>query len=102
MGTLKLVVAFIIVMSVSLVKSASVSSGEGNCNPAVYKFNDASAGVFLSGGASGGGPPPTKNPFVNKPIPASRLNFKFTEEELKCKREERDSLQKDVWMYEIR
>ena len=102
MEALKLVVAFCTVVSILLVKSASVSSGGGNCHPTAYKFSGVSAGVFLSGGPAGGGPPPTKNQFVNKPTPASRLSFKFTEEELNCKKEERDSLQKDVWMYEIR
>ena len=102
METLKLIVAFSTIVSVTLVKSASIPSGEPNCHPTAYKFSGVSAGAFLSNSPAGGGPPPTKNPFTNKPTPASRLNFKFTEEELQCKKEERESLQKDIWIYEIR
>lgn len=58
--------------------------------------------VDSTGHSGGGSPPPTKNPFVTKPTPASKLTFEFSEEELICKKAERDSLQKDIWMYEIR
>ena len=102
METIKLLIAFYSVVSITLINSASIPSGENNCHPTAYKFSGVAAGAFLSNGPAGGGPPPTKNPFTNKPTPASRLNFKFTEEELKCKKEERESLQKDIWMYEIR
>ena len=101
MEALKLYVTFCVVSSILLVKSASVPAGSDLSCPNVFKSSGVSA-VFLSGGPSGGGPPPTKNPFVNKSVPASRLSFKFTEEELKCKMEERESLQKDIWMVEKR
>ena len=100
METLTLIVAFCTVNSVFTVQSASVQ--QDKCNPLIYTFTGVSAGDLLHSGPSGGGPPPTKNPWVNKPTPASKLTFKFTEEELNCKKEERDSLQKDIWMYEIR
>ena len=100
MEALTFFAAFCTVNSVLVVQSASIQ--QDNCNPPFYTFSGVSAGVLLPSGPSGGGTPPTKNPWVNKPTPASKLTFKFTEEELNCKKAERDSLQKDIWMFEIR
>ena len=72
----------------------------------------ASSGLSYSGGSgrqtgtggssSGGSPPPTKNPFVNKPTPSSKVVGDLKWEDLFCKLAERDELQKQIWMAEAR
>ena len=72
----------------------------------------ASSGLSYSGGSgrqtgtggssSGGSPPPTKNPFVNKPTPSSKVVVDLKWEDLFCKLAERDELQREIWMAEAR
>ena len=104
METSKLKIVFCTVATaVMLVKSAHVQSQRSQARQdKCFGFEGASSGNALGSGPSGGGPPPTKNPFVTKPTPSSKLSFKFTEEELSCKKAQRDQLQKDIWMFEIR
>ena len=54
------------------------------------------------GSSSGGSPPPTKNPFVNKPTPSSKVVVDLKWEDLFCKLAERDELQREIWMAEAR
>ena len=54
------------------------------------------------GSSSGGSPPPTKNPFVTKPTPSSKVVVDLKWEDLFCKLAERDELQREIWMAEAR
>ena len=54
------------------------------------------------GSSSGGSPPPTKNPFVTKPTPSSKVVVDLKWEDLFCKLAERDELQRQIWMAEAR
>jgi hypothetical protein len=54
------------------------------------------------GSSSGGSPPPTKNPFVTKPTPSSKVIVDLKWEDLYCKIAERDELQRQIWMAEAR